>query len=456
MPLNESVGTPLPGVSYVSLGGEGHGKSMPPLREVLKRTMPGFALDAVRRARARLGPPPLEDIVLHDYRLVADRSRRPRLSLVIPNISPRLAFGGVTTGVDIFLEIGRRTGCDLRVMLDDFQHGADVSLLEVRARTVGLDAGRIEVVPRTAQVPETPVRANDVFYSFNWWTTLNIRQLLRDQHQLYGGDRKPYLYAIQEYEPQFDPFSSTHMMSRLAFEPRWPCWAMFNSAELYAFFTAQGHRVERAFVFEPKISSSLRPFLDGPAPAKVRRLLVYGRPSVPRNCYPSIEKGLRRWAERYPQFAGWEVVSAGISHPPMTFGPGRTMRSLGKLSLEDYGALLRTSAAGLSLMASPHPSYPPLEMAHFGLRTVTNRYANKDLSTSHPNIVSIDDVMPDTIAEALALACRAFEAAPAAGWSAKTGRPSFLEPGSFGFLDDLAGALTREVWTGAARERVAV
>ena len=182
------------------------------------------------------------------------------------------------------------------------------------------------------------------------------------------------------------------MTARLAYEPRWPCWGLFNSGELFAFFEAQGHRVERAFVFEPKLSNSLRPFLGGEPPVKIRRILVYGRPSVPRNCYPAVEKGLRAWAERYPEFSDWEVVSAGLAHPPMPFGRGRAMQSLGKLSLEAYGEMLRGAAVGLSLMASPHPSYPPLEMAHFGLRTVTNKYANKDLATSHPNILSIDDL----------------------------------------------------------------
>jgi len=348
--------------------------------------------------------------------------------------------------MDIFLEIGKRTGADLRVLIDDFGHGVDASVLKKCARNVGIDAAQIEVVPRTAEVPRVAVRANDVFYSFNWWTTLNIRTLLREQRRVFGGEPKPHLYAIQEYEPYFDAFSSTHMMARLAFEPRWPCWAMFNSTELYDFFNAQGHSVERAFVFEPKLSNSLRPFLNGEAPTKLRRILVYGRPTIPRNCYPSIEKGLRQWAERYPEFSGWEVVSAGVPHPPMTFAPGRKMKSLGKLSLEDYGATLRSTAVGLSLMASPHPSYPPLEMAHFGLRTVTNRYANKDLTTSHPNIVSIDDVAPDTIADALANACRAFDANPGAAWLARSLRPSFLESGPFGFLDGLALALTHEVW----------
>jgi hypothetical protein len=419
---------------------------MPPFREVLKHALPTVVRDIVVSARDRLAPPPLEDIALHDYEFVPDPEIRPRLSLVIPNISPRMAFGGVTTGIDIFLEIGKRTGADLRILLDSYDRTLDTSVVEKCARGMGLEAAQIEIVPRRRWVPVVAVRASDVFYSFNSWTTLNLLPVLREQHRAFGGAPKPYLYPIQEYEPLFYPMSSTHMMARVAFEPRWPCWGIFNSSELYDFFLAQGHRVERAFVFEPKLSGSLRPFLSGEPPTKIRRILVYGRPSVPRNCFPAVEKGLRQWARRYPEFSGWEVVSAGLRHPPMPFAPRRAMESLGKLSLEDYAQALRTSAVGLSLMASPHPSYPPLEMAHFGLRTVTNSYANKDLSASHPNIVSIDDVTPDAVADALARACRAFDAEPTAGWLAPSHRPSFLEPGPFAFLAEIADALTREVW----------
>ncbi len=419
---------------------------MPRIRERVKRAMPGFVRDALVSARTKLSAPPLEDIVLHDYAFAPDQQTRPRLSLVIPSISPRTAFGGVVTGIDIFLEIGKRTGADLRILLDDFDRADDTSVLQKCARDAGVDAASIEIVPRSRWVPEIGVRASDVFYSFNWWTTLNIRSLLREQTRTFGGTRKPLLYIIQEYEPLFYPMSSTHMMARAAFEPRWPCWGVFNSGELYEFFKAQQHDVERAFVFEPKLSSRLRPYLDGETPVKQKRILVYGRPFVDRNCYPAVEKGLRQWARNYPQFSDWEVVSAGLPHKPMPLARGRAMRSLGKLSLEAYGELLRTTAAGLSLMASPHPSYPPLEMAHFGLRTVTNTYANKNLSRSHTNIVSIDDVLCDTVADALAQVCGDFEAEPEAGWLACSCRATFIEPGPFKFLDELAGALLREVW----------
>ena len=75
--------------------------------------------------------------------------------------------------------------------------------------------------------------------------------------------------------------------------------------------------------------------------------------------------------------------------------------SLGKLSLDDYAAALSESAIGVSLMLSPHPSYPPLEMAQFGVRVVTNGFANKDLGAEAQGIVSLRAPTPEAIGQTL-------------------------------------------------------
>ncbi len=423
---------------------------MPGLRDLIKRYSPAGVRELVVKVRGRLAAAPLETMVLHDYRMTADDNPRPRLSLVIPSVAAHAAFGGVTTGLDIFLEIGLRTGADLRIITDDFEKTTDRDLVDRRAKALGLDPAAIEVVRRREQTPQIPVRRWEIFVSYNWWATLNIRQLLDAQAAHFGGGLRPFLYLIQEYEPHFYPFSSTHMLARLAFEPTRPCWGLFNSHQMHEFYQAQGHRVARSFVFEPKLSSSLRPALAAGPTTKSRRILVYGRPSIPRNCFPAVEAALKLWAQHYPEFSGWEVVSAGMAHDPVPFAPGRAIRSLGKLSLEDYADLLRRTAVGLSLMSSPHPSYPPLEMAHFGIRTVTNRYANKDLGTAHDNIISTVDIDAPTVAEALAQACQAFEAAPDGGWQAKSRMPAFLDPRPWPFLDEVSSALA-ELWSPAAK-----
>jgi hypothetical protein len=420
---------------------------MPKLRELLKRSLPEGLRDRVAKLRDSLAAPALETIVLHGYSMAIDDSPRPRLSLVIPSIAPKAAFGGVLTGLDIFLEIGKRTGVDLRIISDNFER-VDRSLVEARAKSIGLDGDTIEILGRDQETPRIAMRVHETLLSYNWWTTLNIRSLLDQQAAAFGGEAQPYIYLMQDYEPHFYPFSSTHMLARLAFEPTRPCWGLFNSHQLHEFYLAQGHSVTKSFVFEPQISNSLRPALAAGPPAKVKRILVYGRPSIPRNCFPAVEAGLKLWAARRPEFADWEVVSAGMAHEPTPFAPGRALRSMGKLSLEAYAELLRTTAVGLSLMASPHPSYPPLEMAHFGIRTVTNGYANKNLASAHDNIISMADIDAPTVAAALAEACSAFERDPAAGWWAKSHVTSFLDPAPWPFLDEVADEL-RKLWPAA-------
>jgi hypothetical protein len=414
-------------------------------RERLKRSLPKFILKPLQDLRRQLAAPPLEDIVLHGYDVQPDSGTAPRLTLVIPSIAPEKTFGGMVTGIDIFLELGKRTGAELRIVLDEIGPVPAGNCIAERARILGVDGQRIEIVPRLVEVPRIAVRARETFMTYNWWTTLNAQDLVRQQSRQFDYPARPAIYLIQEYEPFFHPFSSTHMMARKAFSPTLPCWGIFNSGELFSYFSAQGHRMDRSFVFEPQLNSSLKAFLDRAPKKKQPRLLVYGRPAVVRNCYPAVEKGIRAWAARYPEFSHWEVLSAGMAHPPVVIAPGRVMKSAGKLSLEEYGEMLLTSSAGLSLMSSPHPSYPPLEMAHFGLWTVTNDYTNKNMAQSHTNIIATKDIAPESVADALAQACRNFEADPDSGWRGQSRRPSFLESRPFEFLDELSSEL-RRIW----------
>ena len=112
----------------------------------------------------------------------------------------------------------------------------------------------------------------------------------------------------------------------------------------------------------------------------------------------------------------WEVVSAGEQHPPVELGRGVVMNSVGKLSIDGYAQLLNESYAGISLMASPHPSYPPLEMSVYGIKVITNTFANKDLTEFNENIVSVSRTAPAEIASQLKHICD--------GYMAKTERKS--------------------------------
>src|SRR5262249_12091354 len=123
------------------------------IREEAKRKLPAFVREWLLILREYLSSPPLEDVVLHDYRVSFELGRQHRLSLVIPSIAPDKAFGGVTTGIELFLEIGKRTGADLRIILDDLEPFQDTSIVEKRAEALDLQPRHIEIVRRTEKHP---------------------------------------------------------------------------------------------------------------------------------------------------------------------------------------------------------------------------------------------------------------------------------------------------------------
>lgn len=412
-------------------------------REMIKRKMPGSMRAAVHAARSVVGQPPIDDVVLAQYRFEPCADARPRLNFVIDNLTAASMFGGVKTGIDIVVNLAwklDRHAPELRLILTNPNSASDAELFLQQAARIGIDPATITVVKVTSRDQAIAVRARDLFITYNWWTTLNIAPLLQTQADHFGQAIKPLIYLIQEYEPHMMPFSSGLNLAREAYDTPQRLWGVFNSSNLYDYFRLQGHQAEREFTFEPVVNARLRPYLRNVAEsARERRILVYGRPGIPRNCFPALLRGLRRWAVDYPESAQWDVVSAGTAHKDYPLGNGRSLRSVGKLSLDDYAGMLLGSSVGVSLMSSPHPSYPPLEMAHFGLRTITNSFMCKALEGYHPDLVALSSIQEHALSAAIAQACERHgeprERSPNA---------DYVREEAYPFLADLAHGIAQE------------
>ena len=410
-------------------------------RAFVKRNLPPQIKALIQRLREAVAQPPVDNIVLADYRARRDDNPTPRISLVLPLLQKGSDFGGTATGIDIFsrlfLALSASRLCELRVIVTDVVAETDTSIIVNRAAKAG-----VTITPDQIELVHSPqshigVRANEIFMTYNWWVTLNFADLRNQQAAMFGSAPKPLVWLMQDYEPAFMAFSSAHMLARAAYDTCEPLWGVINSSNLANYMEAVGHRHDRQFVFEPVIVDALRPYLDQVASSKrKRRVLVYGRPTVERNCFPALVRGLKRWVRDYPEFADWEVISAGVPHDPVDLGSGRKLISVGKLSLQEYAQMLLGSSVGVSLMASPHPSYPPLEMAHFGLRTVTNGYFCKDLKQFHPNILSLRSIAETELAATLAEACRKAAHPPAPYRNA-----DYMRDDPYPFMGDLAEAL---------------
>jgi hypothetical protein len=131
-------------------------------------------------------------------------------------------------------------------------------------------------------------------------------------------------------------------------------------------------------------------------------ILVYGRPNVSRNLFGTIVEGLRLWQAADPIERGKaEIVFAGEEFDQALLSELMNATVVGKLPLDDYANMLSRAAVGISLMESPHPSYPPLEMASSGCITIANGYDNKDMTLRSENIISLDELSPRGLQTAL-------------------------------------------------------
>lgn len=417
-------------------------------RSFLKEKVPTPLKSAVRQFRQALSPPPLDERVLFDYRVKAEDDATPRITSVLQFLTKGSDFGGAATGIDIFsrlaVELAESCGAQARFIVTDATSNSDPSIISKYAGKVGLDIrpDQIELV-RSAD-DTIAVRPNEVFFTQIWWNMINFSKVRDAQTAMFGNAPRPLIRLTQDYEPGWLEFSSAHMLARGAYDHSTPLWGIVNSSSLADYIELMGHSFERRYVFDPVVVEALRPYMEKASTSeRHKRILVYGRPSVERNCFSALVRGLQTWARDYPEFGDWEVVSAGEPHDPVALGDGRRLTSIGKLSLDDYAQMLLGSSVGVSLMASPHPSYPPLEMSHFGLQTVTNSYPCKDLSGFHPNIRSIPSIAQKPLAEAIAAACAA-----SPGARSEDANATYMREDTYPFLPELASDLTRELATG--------
>jgi len=371
-----------------------------------------------------------------------------RLNIVTPTLSSRKAFGGVATLIDLPLRAFRAglapEGWRVRILCFEGQpKEADNIALKI-LKELQIDPALVEIDYGCSKARPVPVSPADVFLGSMWYHFPRIRPLLEFQKARNGGVAIPYVGVFQDYEASFHACSSGTLLARAMYDTDWPLVHIFNSRELAAFYRLQGHHVSRQVVFEPVMNAALRrSLLDRPPAVKDRQILFYGRPQTPRNCFYLAVAALEEWVDTVPNARDWKVVSVGEALPDFTLRGGITVEVRGKLTLEEYGDQLRRSAVGLSLMASPHPSYPPLEMAHFGALTVTNSFTCKNLTDWHENIVSVDRARPQELAAALVRACQAVEADPEVGLRGTSRKPAYLQDYSPESILDCADLIRR-------------
>lgn len=351
---------------------------------------------------------------VYDVSAGASATPRRRLNIIVPSVQPEKIYGGVSTALRAGLNLWKAHGdVDLRLIVTSDETDAH-GVAEVARRfncPVSICAPEDDAEGATLtclkhqRFRPLSLRAGDYFFGTAWWTADLGFRLRAVQKELFGTAPR-MVYLIQDYEPGFYRWSNQYALALRTYGKPDDTIALVNSEEL-ANFVALRHDYPAAFCvpyeLEPRLAERIRPT------PKERIVLVYGRPTVARNAFDIIVEGIRQWQMQSPVAAkDWRIVMAGEEFDARLLSGLENADVVGKLSLEEYGDMLNRSAVGLSMMISPHPSYPPLEMASAGLLTITNRFEGKDLSQRADTITSITDVAPDAIASALAHVTAAF------------------------------------------------
>lgn len=350
------------------------------------------------------------------YNFRKSKFSEPRLNLLVPSINPEHVFGGISTALKFFSELVERSGYASRIILTDalpsregIQKYGD-KYRYVRC-TKDCDA-RHQLVPYSDRWQRSiPVSEKDIFVFTGWWTAYCTQEAYLKFEQEEKISPNPFIYFIQDYEPGFYPWSTRYLLADSTYRSDRKQIGVFNSKLLYEFFKENRYSFYREYAFEPVLNAGLKRVLlenVGKEIEKKKQIIVYGRPSVDRNAFSLVVSSLKKFVERIENAEEWEFLSAGEYHDTVDIGGGKCLKSVGKVSIEEYARLMMESYAGISLMSSPHPSYPPLEMSEFGVKVITNTYANKDLSVFNKNIVSVSNVSPDNIAAHLADICKEY------------------------------------------------
>lgn len=321
----------------------------------------------------------------------------PRFNLVTDSLAAKLLFGGVATALILATEFAKRYDMSLRIITRD-------SVTDPKDYYTILELNNIEP-PKEVEffcdadrdlngkrITKLPVSENDIFFATSWWSAKAIEKTTL---------RKRFFYIIQEVETFFYPYGDEQLFCSEVMQNE-NIDFIVNSKYLWDHFVAnEPNIVKHGMYFEPAFSESLyrKPtFID----KDKKTLFFYSRPNNPRNLFAHgllfLDEAIKRGIIDTEQ---WEICFAGQNVPDVTFCDGTRPTCLGQMSWEAYRDFVKDVDLALSLMYTPHPSYPPYDVAVSGGVVVSNKCLNKDHFNQCENVI-LGDLDIDSFMEAMA------------------------------------------------------
>jgi len=304
-----------------------------------------------------------------------------RITVVTDSIGSSSLFGGVGTALMLAVQWANRSNADLRIVTRTQQ--ADSTAFGRLLAANGLRFnGQIDFCHCAVfGGQEISVGRRDLFLSTSWWTTRSL---------VASVGKKRVVYLLQEDERMFYPYGDDRLEceATLGLDLR---KVVINTNMLREHLTTGRDEIDglsnRSIAFEPAFTSKYTRSRDV---SGKRKLFFYARSSNHmRNLFATgiaaigaaIERGTfdpKTWELHLFGNAPQDIVFPGqlevVKHPTMGW--------------DAYQAEVAKMDAGFVLMYTPHPSYPPLDLAAIGVPVLTNSCGLKqDLSAYSQNII---------------------------------------------------------------------
>lgn len=308
---------------------------------------------------------------LEPLRVFTELRSKRRINLVTDSINSGSLFGGVATGIILAVLIARKWHCDLRIITRTEIPKTNNFPTILQANNLDFDSD-VDFVFANCMDPDSKVAVGEeeYFLTTSWWTTYSVLKSIPPQQ---------IIYLLQEDERNFYPFDDTRLLCEKTLsnaEIRF----LINTELLFESFIADGFNniAARGEWFEPAFPKSLF-YFEKPSEEKTKKhLIFYARPNNVRNLYQlglrTINSAIR---DRLINLEKWQIHFVGKDLSPTLLTDGVSPLLHQNLAWTDYAATIRKADLGLSLMYSPHPSYPPLDLAASGAIVLTNKYKNK-------------------------------------------------------------------------------
>lgn len=313
------------------------------------------------------------------------RGETKRITMITDSIGAGSLFGGVGTAIILATLLADRLNANLRLITRTEAPRPDnfLKVLQVHGISWNKNIEFLYVPPD--ENLDFPIGDEEIILTTSWWTTHCMRPLVK-------GSRLVYL--LQEDERMFYPLGDDQLRCReVLADP--DIHFVINTRLLFDHLTkdeqACANIAANGIWFEPSFPAFSRD-LSPRRPEDKKQFFFYARPHNARNLY---WRGLETIGAAIEQNIldpeNWDFNFVGKDLAPIELPRGVKPRLIQNLSWADYIDLVKWMDAGLCLMDTPHPSYPPLDLAAAGAVAVTNRHGRKtSLSMYSDGIICVD------------------------------------------------------------------